>query len=111
MMADKLKPLAGKNGYNVAALTSTRLPAEGLYQFKQLFADKMGSEMVTSIEEGMTTKLPGVLAQELGQPFEGRLDALKEADCVVTIGVDLVDNHQVAGFFIKRNLPTITFGR
>jgi formate dehydrogenase major subunit len=108
VVADKLKPLVGKNGYNVAALASTRLPAEGLYQFKQLFADKMGSEMVTSIEEGIPTMIPGAVAQEMGQAFEGSLGALKEADCVVAVGVDLVDNHQVAGFFIKRNLPNGT---
>jgi len=108
VVAEKLKPLVGKNGYNVAALASTRLPAEGLYQFKQLFADKMGSEMVTSIEEGIPTMIPGAVAKELGQSFEGSLDALKEADCVVAIGVDLIDNHQVAGFFIKRNLPNGT---
>ncbi len=108
VVADKLKPLVGKNGYNVAALASTRLPAEGLYQFKQLFADKMGSEMVTSIEEGIPTMIPGAVAQEMGQAFEGSLDTLKEADCVVAVGVDLIDNHQVAGFFIKRNLSNGT---
>ncbi len=107
-VAGKLKPLVGKNGYNVAALASTRLPAEGLHQFKQLFADQMGSEMVTSIEEGIPTTLPGAMAEKLGRPFEGKLDALKEADCVVVIGVDLVDNHQVPGFFIKRNIPAGT---
>ena len=108
VIADKLKPLVGKNGYNVAALASTRLPVEGLYQFKQLFSAGMGSEMVTSIEEGMTSALSGQVAAELGQPFEGNLDALKTADCVVAIGVDLVENHQVAGFFVKRNLPNGT---
>ncbi|MBN1219412.1 MAG: molybdopterin-dependent oxidoreductase [Anaerolineae bacterium] len=105
LIAAKLKPLVGKNGYNVAALASTRLPVEGLYHFKQLFADALGSEMVTSIEEGMTTTMPGATAQELGRAFEGSLEALKDADCVVAIGVDLVKNHQVAGFFIKRNIP------
>jgi predicted molibdopterin-dependent oxidoreductase YjgC len=68
----------------------------------------MGSEMVTSIEEGIPTMIPGAVAQESGQAFEGSLDALKEADCVVAVGVDLIDNHQVAGFFIKRNLPNGT---
>lgn len=105
IIAGKLKPLAGQNGHGVAALASTRLPVEALYTFKQFFATQMGSDMVTSIEEGVTTALPGAMAQELGQSFEGNLSALKSADCVLAIGVDLVDNHQVAGFFIKRNLP------
>jgi formate dehydrogenase major subunit len=99
----RLKPLAGKDG--VAALASTRLPVEALYAFKQLFADGLASALVTSIEEGVTTALPGAVAQDLGQPFEGNLEALKSADCVVAVGVDLVANHQVAGFFVKRALP------
>jgi formate dehydrogenase major subunit len=101
----KLKPLSGKNGNGVAALASTRLPVEALHSFKQLFADGLGSAMVTSIEEGVTTALPGAVAQDLGRPFEGSLEALKSADCVVAVGVDLVANHQVAGFFVKRALP------
>lgn len=104
-VTDKLKPLIGQNGRGMAALASTRLSVETLHSFKQLFAEKIGSEMVTSIEEGMTTALPGGVAQELGQSFEGNLSALKTADCVFAIGTDLIDSHQLAGFFIKRNLP------
>lgn len=105
VVSARLKPLAGKNGNGVAALASTRLPAEALARFADLFAGKLGSKMVTSIEEGVTTALPGSVAAESGASFEGRLDALKEADCVVAIGVDLSANHQVAGFFVKRALP------
>jgi formate dehydrogenase major subunit len=104
IVSEKMKPLIGQNGDNVAAVASTRLPVEGLHLFKQIFADKMGSEMVTSIEEGLPTAMPGLVAEEIGQPFEGTLDVLDSADCVVAVGVDLVANHQVAGFFVKRNL-------
>ncbi len=104
-VASKLKPLAGQNGRGVAALASTRLPVEALHRFDQLFAKNLGSDMVTSIEEGVTTAIPGVVAQQSGKSFEGKLEALKESDCVVAIGVDLVKNHQVAGFFVKRALP------
>jgi formate dehydrogenase major subunit len=107
-LAEQLKPLSGKNGNGVAALASTRLPSEALHLFKQLFADKFGSEMVTSIEEGVTVDLPGQMAQDTGKPFEGDLKALQSADCVVAVGVDLVANHQVAGFFVKRGLPNGT---
>ncbi len=104
-IAAKLKPLAGKNGDGVAALASTRLPVEALHRFADLFGSNLGSEMVTSIEEGVPTALPGSVAEQQGRPFEGSLDALKQADCVVAIGVDLIDNHEVPGFFIKRALP------
>lgn len=107
-VAAKLKPLVGQNGHGVAALASTRLPVEALHRFEQLFAQSLGSQMVTSIEEGVTTALPGKLAQTDGKPFEGNLGALKSADCVVAVGVDLAANHQVAGFFVKRALPNGT---
>ncbi|GIK39876.1 MAG: formate dehydrogenase subunit alpha [Chloroflexota bacterium] len=104
-VVSQLKPIIGQNGHSVAAVASTRLPVEALHTFKQLFGEKIGGQMVTSVEEGVTTALAGAVAQELAQPFEGKLNALKTADCVLAIGTDLIDNHQVAGFFIKRNLP------
>ncbi len=107
-IAARLRPLAGRNGDGIAALASTRLPAEALYLFRQLFAEKLGSEMVTSIEEGLPTAVPGAMAQDFGQPFEGDLEALKSADCVVVVGADLTENHQVAGFFVQRTLPNGT---
>ncbi len=105
VVAEKLRPLAGKNGDGVAALASTRLPNEALHLFKEIFANKLGSQMVTSIEEGVTTAIPGQVAQKRGEPFETTLDAVREADLVVAVGVDLVENHQVAGFMVKRALP------
>lgn len=107
-VADMLKPLTGPDGSGIAALASTRLSSEALHLFKQLFAEKLGSQMVTGIEEGVTVALSGQVAQEINKPFEKDLEALKSADCVVAIGVDLVANHQVAGFFVKRALPNGT---
>jgi formate dehydrogenase major subunit len=104
-VAQSIKPLVGRPGNGVAAVASTRLPAESLALFKQLFADRIQSDMVTSLEEGQPSALPAAVADELGQSFEASLDILRTADCVLTIGVNLVDNHQVAGFFIKRNIP------
>jgi formate dehydrogenase major subunit len=101
LLTEKLQP----NVSGVAALASTRLSAEALYLFKQLFADKLGGDMVTSIEEGKPTALPGWVARKLDKPFEGTLESIAAADCVVAIGADLVENHQVAGFLIKRALP------
>lgn len=107
-IANRLKPLMGKSEDGVAALVSTRLPAEALYHFKQIFVDHFHSSTVTALEEGKTTATPAILADELENPFEGNLENIKEADCVLVIGADLVDNHQVIGFFVKRNLPNGT---
>jgi formate dehydrogenase major subunit len=98
VLGEKLGTAAKKNGSGLAALASTRLPAEALYTFKELFATQLGSQMVASIEEDQTTALP----QAIGR--EGSLDDLKEADVVMMVGADLAKNHQVAGFFVKRNL-------
>lgn len=94
-----------KKDGDVAAVISTRQPAETLSLFKQLFVDQLNSTMVTSLEEGKSSALPAVLADGLGHSFEGRLDVLSSADCVLAIGVDLVASHEIAGFFVKRSLP------
>jgi formate dehydrogenase major subunit len=101
-VANQFKPLAGNNGSGVAALASTRLSAESLYLFKQIFADNFKSDMVTSIEEGRTTAIPNAVAAQEGKAFEGKLETIDAADVIVAIGVNLVDNHEVAGFFAKR---------
>ena len=103
-IADRMKPLVGKGDHSVAAIASTRLPAEALSIFKQLFADGFGSTVVTSVEEGRPTARSSELAQTVGS-FESKLEALKTADAVITVGVDLSRNHQVAGFFAKRIHP------
>ena len=72
-IASQLKPLAGKNGDGVAAMASTRLPAEALSAFKQIFAGGLDSALVTSTEEGSATAAGSAVAHELGQPFEGQL--------------------------------------
>jgi len=104
----KLAPLAGKNGSGVAALASTRLPAEALSAFKQIFVDGLKSTMVTSLEEGQSTAIPSALAGNLGKPYEATLEALRNSDCVLAAGVDLTETHMVAGFMVKRNLPNGT---
>ena len=102
VIAAKLQPLAGAS---VAALASPRLPAEALYAFRQTFAEKLGSRMVTSLEEAGALAVPGAAAAEQGGPFSAKLADLKKADCVLLAGADLARDHQVAGFFIKRALP------
>lgn len=100
---EKLQPLAGDK-HGVAALASTRLPAETLNAFKDLFQNKFDSELVTSIEEGVPTAAVAKFAEE--QPgFEGKIDVLRNADAVMCIGANVHRSHMVAGFLFKRNLP------
>jgi formate dehydrogenase major subunit len=95
-------------GKGLAALASTRLPAEELAVFKSLFKDKLDAEVVTSLEEGAATASLAALAEKLGQPFESSLDVLKDTEAVLSLELDLVDEHQVAGFFVKRQLQNGT---
>ncbi len=101
---DKFKPLINKKDDGVAAIASTRLPADVLYYFKQIFAEKFDADMVTSTEEGRFTSVLSELAEENGT-FESKLADIHKADTVMTIGLDLTKDHQVAGFFIKRLIP------
>jgi formate dehydrogenase major subunit len=101
----QLKPLAGKKESGIAAVASTRLPVEALVNFKRLFAGHMKSDMVTTIEEGQSTTAAAKLAEKMGKSFEGNLNALDSADCILVAGIDLVKEHEVAGFFIKRSQP------
>ena len=93
------------NGEGLAALASTRLPAEDLALFKSIFTDGLNADLVTSLEEGKATASLAKLAEKVGKPFESSLDALKDTDAVLVLELDLVDEHQVPGFFIKRQIP------
>jgi formate dehydrogenase major subunit len=102
-IADKLQPLASQKD-GLAAIASTRLSAETLSAFKDLFGDKLQSRLVTSVEEGMPTASVSQFAVKQGT-FEGKLDVLRNADTVLCFGTNLSRTHMVAGFMIKRNLP------
>jgi formate dehydrogenase major subunit len=96
---EALSAAAGKLGKgSVAAIASTRLSAEALALFKEMFAD------ATCVEEGIPTAAAMRVAEKSG-PFEGKLELLRTADAVLTIGADLARSHMVAGFLVKRALP------
>jgi formate dehydrogenase major subunit len=88
----------------VAAVASTRLSAESLAAFKEVFGAALKSDMLTSTEEGRFTAAGSALAAELGKSFEGTIDDMA-ADFYIVAGEDLKADHEVAGFFIKRVLP------
>lgn len=97
--------LAEASGENLAALVSSRLPIEALAQFNAIFSQGLDAALVTSLEEGAPTASLAALAEKLGKPFESSLDVLKDTDAVLSLELDLVKEHQVAGFFIKRQIP------
>lgn len=100
--AEKIKTVAG-NG--LAAIASTRLPLESLALFRQLFTDRLGSDLVTSTEEGSRTAILSKWAEKLGKAFEGTVDQVHEAGAFFIMGADLINEHEVLGFFIRRRFP------
>lgn len=99
-VADQLRPLSGQKD-GIAAIVSTKLPAETLTAFKDLFA---GNELVTTMEEGMPTASVTKFAEKQGS-FEGKLSVLRTADTVLSLGANVGRTHMVAGFMFKRNMP------
>lgn len=99
-VADQLRLLSAQKD-SVAAIVSTKLPAETLTAFKDLFA---GNQLVTSTEEGMPTASVTKFAEKQGS-FEGKLNILRTADTVLCIGANVGRSHMVAGFMFKRNMP------
>lgn len=91
-------------GEGLAAVASTRLPIEDLSLFKSIFSDNLKAEVVTTLEEGKPTASAAKLAEKLNKAFESNLDVLKDTDAVLSLELDLVKEHQVAGFFVKRQL-------
>ncbi len=102
---EALNVIASKvKGSKVAAIASTRLPAEALHAFKQIFADGLKGDLVTTTEEGFETSAAASVAAANGKPFEAKLSALEHAGAVLAFNLDLTKEHQVAGFFVKRVL-------
>lgn len=85
----------------IGAHISPRQSVEALAGFHQFFAEEFKASEVTLLGHDQTAVASVRLSQELGA-FESDLSALKNCDSVVILGTDLVKDHQVAGFFIKR---------
>lgn len=94
---DSLNLLAGKlNGFDkktVGALISTRATNETMKLFSDFF-------------RGMGVENLGCLEGPISDPIEKELNIadLDNADMFIVVGEDLVKDHQVAGFFVKRGV-------
>jgi formate dehydrogenase major subunit len=87
VVADRAKPFDG----NSAALVSTRVTNEAAALFAKVFG--------TGDNVGSMIPLPKTLKE-----VESDLAALEDADLFVVVGADLGDDHQVAGFAVKRGV-------
>lgn len=85
----------------ISSHISPRQPIEALASFYEFFADHLKAEQVTVLGHDQTGLTSVKLAAEIGA-FESGLSALKDCDTVIILGTDMVKDHQVAGFFVKR---------
>lgn len=75
--------------FGATPLASSRLSVETLHALNQVFGTP-----VQILEESPTATTEGLT--------EGELECLDQADCILVVGTDLAENHQVAGFLVKR---------
>jgi formate dehydrogenase major subunit len=101
LIADNFKTNAGNT---LAALASCRLPTETLSLFKKTFTEGFSAKQIGTIDDDEAAIASQLLAEKIGKPFEAKLDALKNTDVALIVGADLVKDHQVAGFFLKRQM-------
>ena len=87
------------------ALISSRLTLESMNLFKEIFDRNLKCGSVTSLDEGKYTTLAYNIVEKLGRSFEARLQDIEKADVLVMLETDVVSDHEVASFLIKRSVP------
>jgi len=103
---NKINSFKNNSDNDNLAVISTRLPVNDLNIFRELFTKKLAYNQVVSSEFDHYTKQAKLFANKTGQSFECDLTSLSSSDCVIMLDTNLDHDHQVAGFMIKRKLPT-----
>lgn len=85
----------------INAHISPRQPIEALSAFHEFFADHFQVGEVTLLGHDQTALACAKLAAEIGA-FESGISTLKDCGAAIVLGTDMVKDHQVAGFFLKR---------
>ncbi|HOR78479.1 MAG TPA: molybdopterin-dependent oxidoreductase, partial [Anaerolineaceae bacterium] len=85
-----------------AAFVSARLPLETLTNTSELFQTGFKCTRIYLTEDDEAALCSTRLADDLDEAFESDLNALKAVDAALILGADLQTDHQVAGFFLKR---------
>jgi formate dehydrogenase major subunit len=99
--ASALLKESAKDGSSVGALISSKVSVESLSTFNQLFKGMKNVQFGT---------LDGTDYTSANSSLDGKtkaaaLDQIDQADCIIVVGADLIKDHQVAGFLVKRSLP------
>ncbi|MEA4811919.1 MAG: 2Fe-2S iron-sulfur cluster-binding protein [Anaerolineaceae bacterium] len=89
---------------NIHAAISPRQSVEDTYAMKEFFMNNLRVADVHLLDHNECSDIAKKLSTEIG-PFESNLEALKDCDAALVFGADLTQEHQVAGFFLKRQMP------
>lgn len=92
-----------ENGKELLGLVSTRLPLEAISCAREIFAKNLQAKL-TTLEEGKFTSLAYSISEKAGKPLESRLEDIEKADVILLLDADLVNDHEVASFLVKRNV-------
>lgn len=103
-IASITEKIKASDANSTAALASAKLPIETLALFKKVFSEGTETSVLSTVESNKAALVSKRIAEKLGKPFESKLDVLKHTDVALVIGADLVADHQVAGFFLKRQM-------
>ncbi len=93
--------LKANDSDEIMALISPRQTMESLIAFNEFFKDYFQVDHITQMTADQTAVTCQKLSAELGS-FESDINSLKDADATFVFGADLMRNHQVAGFFLRR---------
>jgi formate dehydrogenase major subunit len=93
-----------KKAASVSASISARQSLENLAAFKSVMK-AAGAEKVHVLNDDPTAWQAVSYAKDNGA-FEASLESLKEFDLAIVLGADLLNDHEVAGFMVKRQLAS-----
>lgn len=97
VVSAQLKDSAG----DIAASISPRQSLEAMDAFYQYFAEGFKAEHINLLGHDESAAVSAALVDELGS-FESDLSVLKDCDAAIVLGTDMITDHQVAGFMLKR---------
>ena len=88
----------------ISAYISPRQSIEALNAFVEFFRDRIQVRQFGLLNKDETASVSVRLAEEFGV-FESDVTVLNDCDAALVLGADLSNEHQVADFMLKRQLP------
>ncbi|MGB4596182.1 MAG: molybdopterin-dependent oxidoreductase [Anaerolineaceae bacterium] len=95
--------LKANDSDEISAFISPRQSLEAINAFSEFFRNNFQVKQVGLLNKDQTASSSLSMAEEFGI-FESDVTMLAHCDAAYVLGADVVDNHQVAGFMLKRQV-------